>query len=221
MSSRDGERRIRRPRPGALLLTIVGIVGMSGCWTSRKPEAWWSLSKQEELHTLATRKDLCSRHLEVARAIVGRFGIGDSQAAIAAERLMEIASSSVVPRAKRGACRAQAARLSSELARKYHAHGQKTQSADALENAERLYERYIATFPEADDIVSMRYFYYEALWSLAERETDDVAQAGRWERATQAYEDLKRAGYREQPGCVLPWTQPLVIINSSSVSASP
>jgi hypothetical protein len=191
----------------SLVLTLAGIVVMS--WTSSNPEARWRFSKQEEPRTAATRKDLCARHLEIAEVIVQRFGIGDSQAAMAAKRLMAIASSPVVPRANRGACRARVARLSKKLAHEYLAHGEKTQSADALANAERLYERYIATFPEADDIVAMRYFHVEALWWLAERETDDLAQAGRWERVTQAYEDLKRAGYREPPGCVLHWTQPV------------
>ncbi len=203
----------------SLVLTFAGMVGVSACWNSSMPEGRWIFSKPEELQTVSRREDLCARQLEVARATVEHVGIGDSRAVVAAERLMEVASSSAIPRGKRGACRAQAAQLSSELARKYHSHGQKTHNADALADAERLYERYIAAFPDGDDIASMRYFYFEALWSQAELETEPLAQAERWERAKQVYEDLKRAGYREPMGCVLPWTQPLVINTSSAITS--
>jgi hypothetical protein len=178
---------------GSLALVLAG--GVLACWASgtRVP-----VSTRSRPAVPQTHEDLCPRQLEVVRAIVEHVGVDDSQAVVAAERLMELAALS------HDACRAQAAHLSSKLAHRYHARGH---DAEMLASAERLYERYIATLPDGDDIASIRYFYAEALWSHAELETDPLVRAERWKRARQARAALERAGYHQPIGCAIAWSR--------------
>jgi tetratricopeptide (TPR) repeat protein len=84
-------------------------------------------------------------------------------------------------------CHDNAAAMSGELARAYHAEAAKTHSADTLGYAERLYRANLEAFPDAADFAMNQYYYAELLWTRAQGELDDQRKADRWMTTATAF----------------------------------
>jgi hypothetical protein len=112
---------------------------------------------------------------------------------------------------ERAALRKQVAALWSKLARKVHVKAANTKDVGALETADDLYRLYIEAFPDAGDIVEMRYFYTEVLVSRAENEHDPRHRAELWDRFAREYDAAVAAGFRPSVPCTIGWSRPLDI----------
>src|SRR5690606_28894443 len=77
-----------------------------------------------------------------------------------------------------------------ELAKLWHVKWVKTLNTETLQYVERLYKLYAESFPNAEDIGDMEYYYAELLWQRAESEQDARMATERWERAAVAFTDV-------------------------------
>jgi tetratricopeptide (TPR) repeat protein len=84
-------------------------------------------------------------------------------------------------------CHDNAAAMASELARAYHVEAAKTNNAETLDHADRLYRAYLAAFPDAADRTDASVSHGELLWVRADREPDAKARSALWERAADAF----------------------------------
>ncbi len=105
-----------------------------------------------------------------------------------------LADKKVLPAAQANECRDNAAAMSGELARAYHNEYNKTLSNDSFTAASKLYATYLATFRDAPDAPSTRYFHAELLWIRAEREKEARLRTELFEQAAAAFIDVVKDG---------------------------
>jgi tetratricopeptide (TPR) repeat protein len=91
-------------------------------------------------------------------------------------------------------CGENARATTSELARVWHNEAVKTLNWETLGLVERLYQLYIESFPKADDVAEMQYYFAEAAWTRAENESNPRMATERWEKAAVAFTDVVKAG---------------------------
>ncbi|MBL4636221.1 MAG: tetratricopeptide repeat protein, partial [Kofleriaceae bacterium] len=91
-------------------------------------------------------------------------------------------------------CRDNAQGTAGEMAKTWHNEAIKTLNPQALGSVETLYNLYIKSFPKADDIGQMRYYYADLLWQRAEYEKNPRKATDRWERAAIAFTDVVEGG---------------------------
>jgi hypothetical protein len=112
----------------------------------------------------------CTWQYNIAHA---ELASGDNHSAAAVAQIEKLvrmwtALATTLPAAEREACHDNAASMSGELARSYHAAAAKTKDAAVLANAVRLYKANVDAFSDAPDFAATKYFYAEALWATAE-----------------------------------------------------
>lgn len=102
-----------------------------------------------------------------------------------------------LPKAEAQECHENAAAMSGEYARAYHAEYAKTKNAETLAHAEKLYRAYLGGFANApnrprvaNDFTQTQYYYAELLWARAEVEKNPRLQTELWERAATAFADV-------------------------------
>jgi TolA-binding protein len=82
-----------------------------------------------------------------------------------------------------------AAGLTEDLARAYHAEWAKTRDPDTLALAERMYTVYLDHFPDAKDHGEMAYYHANLAWARAE----ETNKAASWEDAAAAFTEVVHA----------------------------
>src|SRR5262245_36189031 len=118
----------------------------------------------------------CGTMLGDARRTLAQPGASDVAKVAAVEQLTRIASDR---------CRGDAAALTSELARAYH---RRAVAEPAMrEHAERLYDAYLAAFPDGTDAAENLYYRAELEWTRAEAEGNARIQRDLWEQAGAAF----------------------------------
>jgi tetratricopeptide (TPR) repeat protein len=91
-------------------------------------------------------------------------------------------------------CRAAAEEMSGQLARAYHQEAVKTQNAEYLGYADRLYRAYLGAFPDAADFADTQYFHAELGWAGAELEHSPRLALQKWEDAANAFTRVVETG---------------------------
>lgn len=104
------------------------------------------------------------------------------------------ALSNTLPAPERAECRDNAAAMSGELARAYHAEFVKTKSVETLGFAERLYRVYLAAFPQAPDFPQTQYFHAELMWSRADTERNPRLATELWAQAANRFTAVVKLG---------------------------
>jgi tetratricopeptide (TPR) repeat protein len=121
----------------------------------------------------------CTWQYNIAHAELASGDTNTAEAVAQIEKLVRTwtALATTLPAAERQACHDNAAAMSGELARSYHAAAAKTKDAAVLANAVRLYKAYVDAFSDAPDFAATEYFYAEALWATAEAAPTPPAQS--------------------------------------------
>lgn len=91
-------------------------------------------------------------------------------------------------------CRDNARDTTGEMAKIWHNEAYKTLNWDTLAQVERLYKVYVDSFPEAEDVNEMQYYYADLLWIRAENEKNARLATELWEKAAIAFTDVVKAG---------------------------
>jgi tetratricopeptide (TPR) repeat protein len=99
-----------------------------------------------------------------------------------------------LPPAEAQECHDNAAAMSSEHARIYHAESIRTRNPGTLAYADRLYQVYLRAFPDAEDFAETQYYHAELLWSRADAEQDPRRAAEAWQSAALAFTDVVKHG---------------------------
>jgi tetratricopeptide (TPR) repeat protein len=130
------------------------------------------------------------------RACLWQYNIAHSELLVrvspTTETVTEIEKLVRASRAGQTECRDNAAAMSSELARAYHAEAAQTKNATTMGYALRLYKAYVDAFPGAADFAQTKYYYAEALWSTAEAEPNPRLQAGLFETAGEVFVEVAK-----------------------------
>lgn len=155
-----------------------------------------------ELMKLApSHANVCRWQYEVALATLTLPGASNADKVREVQDLTRLyqalAPTKRLPAEQASDCRDNAAAMSGELARTYHAEWAKTRSTDSLTAATKLYATYLAAFPNADDFPRTRYFHAELLWSRAEGERDARLRTEHWEATALAFTEVVKGGKLE------------------------
>ncbi len=117
------------------------------------------------------------------------------------ERLVKLhgalSASRALPAAALGECRDDAAAMSGEMARAYHSEADKTQDMALAALAVRLYDAYIAGFPDAPDLGETMYYRAELGWMHAAKEPDARKASLLWASTARAFTAVVESGKLE------------------------
>ena len=176
--------------------------------------------------------DVCLWQAHIARAMLSTRGARDADKAAEVERLARLygalASRRQVPAAALAECRDEASALTGELARAWHDEGHRTRNLASLDHAARLYDVYLATFPDAPDAGETQYFAAELRWLRADLEPDARTKTQRWEEAATAFSGVVTTGKAEprlvaESACaaVLGWKNALDVDPRRTIDRAP
>jgi tetratricopeptide (TPR) repeat protein len=145
-----------------------------------------------------THKNVCLWQYNVAHASLAMPGWTNADKVAEIERLVKLwgalRAANVLPAAEAKDCHDNAAAMSGELARAYHAESAKSDGEDIVVYADKLYSVYLATFPDAEDFAQTQYYDAELQWSRADREKSRRLATERWEKAAVAFTDVVKTG---------------------------
>jgi outer membrane protein assembly factor BamD (BamD/ComL family) len=143
-------------------------------------------------------KRVCAWQYDVATATQSLTGATYADKVAEIERLVKlwgaVHAAKSLPAAAARECHDNAAAMSGELARAYHAEAARTRNADTLAYAERLYRVYLDAFPDAADYGETYYYYADLQWARAEAEPTPRLQPERWARAADTFSALLATG---------------------------
>jgi TolA-binding protein len=115
-------------------------------------------------------------------------------------------------------CGENAQSIVGELAKIWHNEAIKTLNDEILGQSERLYKLYVESFPQAEDIGEMEYYYAELLWQRAENEENQRLATEKWERAALAFTEVVKSNKVDQKlrresayAAVLGWRNALAV----------
>lgn len=176
--------------------------------------------------------ELCVWQARVAHAMLSAPGATDADKVAEIERLVKlhgaVQARNLLPPAAARACRDEAAAMAGDHARVWHDEGHRTRNPATLAHAARLYDAYLAAFPDAPDAGETQYFAAELRWLRAELEPDARARTQRWEEAADAFTDVVRAGKADRKrlaesacAAVLGWKNALDVDPRRAVDPAP
>ena len=141
---------------------------------------------------------VCRWQADVARATLALPGatVDDRAAEIVrvARLYGALAGRGGLPADALAACKDDAAALTGELARAWHAEGAKAKDPALLAAADALYDAYLAQFAAAADAGETAYYRAELAWLRADLEPDARARTQRWQDAGAQFTAVVRAG---------------------------
>ena len=115
-------------------------------------------------------------------------------------------------------CEDNARDTTSEMAKIWHNEATTTLNFDDLGHVEKLYNLYVESFPKAEDIGEMKYYYAELLWTRAENEKNPRMATERWEKAAIAFTEVVKGGKTDEKlkkesayAAVLGWKNALAV----------
>jgi len=100
----------------------------------------------------------------------------------------------ILPQTNLEECGDNAEAVNSEMAKIWHNEAMKTLDFATLADVDRLYQLYLANFPESPEHAEMQYYYAELAWSRAENEKDQSKATKLWEQAAIAFTDVVKTG---------------------------
>jgi tetratricopeptide (TPR) repeat protein len=134
---------------------------------------------------------VCAWQHDIAVSMLTTPGASATAKVEEIERLVKLegalARTKTLPPADAADCHDNAAAMSGEMARLYHSEADKTQDMAAAANALRLYDAYLAGFPDAADFGETQYYRAELGWMRATRELDARKAVAMWEDTARAF----------------------------------
>jgi outer membrane protein assembly factor BamD (BamD/ComL family) len=141
---------------------------------------------------------VCLWQYNVAQATLSLPGATNADRVTEIENLVRVhaalAGGKALPKADADECRDNAAAMSGDHARAFHAEFARTQDPATLAHADRLYRIYLDAFPAAPDHPQTQYFHAELLWARAFAEQQPRLATELWERAAEAFTRVVVAG---------------------------
>ncbi len=167
-------------------------------------------------------KNVCLWQYNIATAMLSAAGASNADKVEEIERLVKLFGAlkdkKILPPAEAGECHDNAAAMSGEMARAYHNESIKTKNPETLAYADKLYNVYLAVFPDAPDYGDTQYFYSELLWSRADNEPNPRMQTELWENAAVSFTNVVKTGKVDQKllkesayAAVLGWKNALAV----------
>ena len=187
---------------------------------------------QDLMKRAPKHRHVCLWQYNVAQATLSLPGATNEGRVTEIENLVRVhgalASAGALPKAEAAECRDNAAAMSGDHARAFHAEFAKTQDPATLAHADRLYRLYLDAFPAAPDHPQTQYFHAELLWSRAVTEKDARLATELWERAAGAFTRVVQAGQVDPAmrkeaayAAVLGWKNALDVDPRPKVQAGP
>ncbi|HVV88627.1 MAG TPA: tetratricopeptide repeat protein [Kofleriaceae bacterium] len=161
--------------------------------TDRAVYAYRELIKEEPKN-----KNVCLWQYNIAQAMLSTAGATNQQKVdeivLLAKLWDALKDKKVLPKDEASECHDNAAAMAGDMARAYHSESIRTKNPETLAYADKLYNIYLDTFPDADDFGETQYYYAELLWSRADAETNPREATELWENAAVAFTNVVKAG---------------------------
>ncbi|MEM9492392.1 MAG: tetratricopeptide repeat protein, partial [Myxococcota bacterium] len=100
----------------------------------------------------------------------------------------------ILPQENLSECFENSHAMNMEMALMWHNEAIKTLNTDTLVYVDRLYQMYLASFPESTEHAKMQYYYAELMWSRADNEKNQRRATELWEQAAIAFTDVVKSG---------------------------
>ena len=167
-------------------------------------------------------KNVCLWQYNVAHAILSTPGANNADKVAEIERLTKLYGAlkelKTLPPSESQECHDNAAAMSGEMARAWHNESIKTKNPETLAYADKLYNVYLAVFPDAEDYGETQYYYSELLWSRADAEPNPRTKTVLWENAATSFTNVVKTGKVDQKllkesayAAVLGWKNALAV----------
>lgn len=175
------------------MYTILADLYLEQGKNDRAIYAYRELIKQEPKD-----KNVCLWQYNIAHSMLSTPGANNADKVAEIERLTKLygalKETKTLPPSESQECHDNAAAMSGEMARAWHNESIKTKNPETLAYADKLYNVYLAVFPDAEDYGETQYYYSELLWSRADSEPNPRTKSILWENAAVSFTNVVKTG---------------------------